>query len=115
MWYKNALSLKFYDDQDVMVEINYKCHDPYSETQRVEYLGIIITAWHPSNSLVSESVSMDAPFAMAAAVEAAKKLCTSVRTKCCHPKPIHVANVGNCLNRYRCPDCGAVYEVDSSG
>lgn len=34
--------------------------------------------------------------------------------ECLHKRTKHVAIIGNCLNRYRCLDCGRLVEIDSS-
>ncbi len=95
----------------VHVTVNYECHGTFGPKQFVDFLGFTCTAWSKENVLVSESRDMEpggnVPKLIAQAVNAADKACP-------HKRPIHIATPGQCLRAYRCLDCGAEYEVDSS-
>lgn len=91
--------------------LNYVCDGPYSDEQKVTLLGWAVTVWHPLSSLVSADASLRF---MEPLDPVLQKLRKKVRRMCHHARTQHLRTTGNCLNEYKCLDCGKVYEIDSS-
>jgi transposase-like protein len=101
-------------DHTVLLGVNYRCLDTYSEKQRVVYLGVMITVYHPQCPNTAERFVCRPGVSVARLEDVVRRMAGKVMKQCIHPSAKWVRNVGNCLNEYHCPACGATYQVDSS-
>lgn len=102
--------------QSVLLGINCKFLDKYGPTQRAELTSIAITVWHPTG--LTTSLRTEVPMGTKIeerVLKAIRELAKQVLAECSHLRTEHVATTGNCLNRYKCLDCGAIFDIDSSG
>lgn len=99
---------------------NYAALDPYGPEQRVEFLGVMVTVWHPDSltSSAHEQAPLKARRPDMGITEtdislAASKALERVMKQCTHLGAVYVRHTGRCLKEFRCPKCNARFEVDS--
>lgn len=98
----------------VLLTPNYKCLDFFSEKQRVVYLGVLVSVYHPHCPNTAEQIVCRPGVSGARLRDVIRRLAGKVMKQCIHSRAEWTRNLGNCLNEYHCPDCGATYQVDSS-
>ena len=97
--------------EDTLVYPNYQCEGLFGPDQVVQVLGWAITVWHPDNCMVSLNATVEDREDVPEAIERLKK---EVLTLCTHPNMYRGENLGRCYNRWHCPDCDGVFDIDSS-
>lgn len=103
-----------YDNHSVLLSLNYKCDGPYSENQKIIYLGVIITVYHPKTTLQQESFTMQPGFTEQELMNKIDKMIAAVDKLCTHPKSRRTSKGSMCDNEWYCPDCNKTFQLDSS-
>jgi hypothetical protein len=112
-------TLEFPNTHTVLVSLNYRCLDQYSDTQRVEVLGLYLNVYVDSHRgediVVTDPATLES--AINDAIGRANAQCQHdygrelSQTEC---REKGIAHYGNCYHVYECSKCKLVYGVDSS-
>lgn len=99
-----------YGDLHWVLMRNYRCLDTYSDTQRVELLGLFVTVWaHGQRTSAHLSVVPGDNLALAIATTY-----LTAQQMCPHARATEVYHTIRGEHQYLCDDCGKTFYVDSS-
>jgi len=99
----------------VHVTVNYKCEGTYGDKQRVVYLGLHITVWNSKSSIRASSATVRPGASGEYIFRVIRRLACQADKLCIHANNRETRLLGNCWHEYECLDCGAIYQIDSSG
>ena len=95
----------------ILVMADYRCLGIYDPEQQILFNGFSVCVWHPNNSTVSISETIETEKEIQEAIE---RLEQKVLNECIHSNAKETYSNRYGLHEYYCEDCGEHFSLDSS-